>query len=93
MNKDGSTPWDEEEIIDDLVKSTGYGDPFSEECKWYDHDEDMRRFSKLHPDLVFTLMGEGENNEDIWKAVYVNGKGKRVKARIVFEEISLLSLT
>ena len=45
----------------------------ADSCKWYDHDEDMRRISKEYPDTLFHLHGEGEECGDIWDATYKNG--------------------
>lgn len=57
-----------------------------DDCKWYEHDEDMRDVSKKFPNVLFILSGEGEESGDIWKAYYKNGKVQRVKAEIVFDE-------
>ena len=51
-------------------------------CKWYDHEKDMREFTKLHPDALFILSGEGEEAGDIWKEYYKGGKCQRTKAEI-----------
>lgn len=63
----------------------GSGDT-AEECKWYEHDEDMRRFSKKYPNVLFILEGEGEESGDIWKKYYKDGKCQEVQAKLVFEE-------
>ena len=31
-----------------------------ESCKWYDHEKKLKSFSKVHPNWLFTLSGEGE---------------------------------
>lgn len=64
------------------------GEPFfrgGEEAKWYDHEEHMRAFSKRWPGILFTLEGEGEDNEDIWKKYFLNGKCQVAKAVITME--------
>ena len=43
-------------------------------CKWYEHEEEMRQFSKRFPDVVFKLSGEGEESGDIWVKYF---KGSR----------------
>lgn len=53
--------------------------------KWYEHESDLRAFSKQYPRLLFILEGEGEENEDMWKEYYVNGKMQKAKAVISFE--------
>jgi hypothetical protein len=57
-----------------------------ESCKWYSHEIDLRSFSKLHPEVLFTLKGEGEEAGDIWVEYYKNGLMQRVNAKLVFDE-------
>ena len=67
-----------------------YGNsPFYQHVKWYEYENDMRSFSKKYPDLIFVVTGEGEDNDDIWKAYFKDGLMFRAKAQIVFEEFSL----
>lgn len=69
--------------------SEGY---FSEDLKWYEHDEDMMRLSSRIPDVLFSLHGEGESQEDLWNAYYLNGKMQHCPADIYyppFEEAML----
>lgn len=56
------------------------------ETKWYDHHEDMIEFSKKHPNAVFLLSGEGEEQGDIWKAYYKNGKGVKLVPELKWPE-------
>ena len=58
----------------------------AENCKWYDHQKDLKEFSKKYPDLVFELNGEGEESGDIWKKYFQNGKVQLCNAVIVFPE-------
>lgn len=47
-----------------------------EPLKWYDHEKQLKEFSKKYPDAMFQLSGEGENGgEDIWQFYFKNGKG------------------
>jgi len=48
-------------------------DPFSQSCSWHSWEEDMRKFSKKYPEVLFTLYAEGEGQEDIWVAYFRNG--------------------
>lgn len=57
-----------------------------EECKWYDHREHMTKLSKLYPNVLLELTGEGEDPGDLWKEYYKNGKMQFVKAQIIYEE-------
>src|SRR5690242_6334705 len=49
-------------------------------CKWYEHEDDLRAFSTKYPNVLFTLHGEGEENEDIWDKYFLNGKCQVAKA-------------
>jgi len=62
-------------------------------CKWYDHKDDMLRFSQKHPDVMFTLKGEGEEAGDVWVEYYLGGKCQRCKASITFEDFDPDKLT
>lgn len=77
-----------EEMIESFIneKNPGWLNPFGGACQWYEHDEDMREFSKLYPNTVFVLHGEGKENEDIWYKYYKNGKVQEEKAQITFGE-------
>ena len=61
------------------------GDTY-DSCKWYDHEEELIDFSKDHPDLLFTLNGEGEDSGDMWFKYFKNGKIQRCQANITFDE-------
>lgn len=74
----------EQEIID----STDYSSLFDHEIKWYDCEEDMKAYSKNHPNVVFCINGEGEENGDIWKSYFKNGKMFKTKATMTFEEFN-----
>lgn len=57
----------------------------NETCKWYEHDEDLLDFSKKHPNAVFELYGDGEENA-LYKKYYKNGKMQLAPAIISFDE-------
>jgi hypothetical protein len=59
------------ELLDDLTIDE-IVDGF--ESKWYTYDSDMIELSVKYPDYVFTLSGEGDSSDDIWRAFYKSGK-------------------
>lgn len=54
--------------------------------KWYEHSEDMEKVSKLLPDLVIQVDGEGEEVGDIWRSFWKNGKVHEAKRTVIVEE-------
>ena len=89
-----------EEIIKDLhsvyeiteMALDSDGD-FENKVYWYTHEEDMAEFSKRYPEILFTLYGEGEDNTDIWREYFKNGKYHTIFAKISFDDFdeSMLS--
>lgn len=57
------------------------------EGKWYEHEKDMKKVSKLFPNVTFQIYGEGEESGDIWKDYVNNGKLSRTRAVISFEAV------
>lgn len=53
------------------------------EVKWYSHDEDMMKLSKLFPHMIFKLHGEGEEQGDIWDSYYQNGVVEICQAEVI----------
>jgi hypothetical protein len=45
----------------------------SDTYKWYEHEEDMKKLSKLFPNAVFKLSGNGEDYTDNWDKYFYNG--------------------
>lgn len=43
------------------------------EAKWYDNNEDVAVLSMFFPECRFDLEGNGEEEDDIWEATYING--------------------
>lgn len=71
------------EVFDALHEITTY-DTFDGQVKWYSYDDDMKSLSRKFPNLLLSLTGHGEEDDDIWRAYYKGGQGYRVEAEIVF---------
>lgn len=69
----------------EIIEASGHCASFDDSVKWYGHEKDMREYSKRHPETLFELSGEGEENEDIWREYYLNGKMQSCKAVITYE--------
>ena len=78
----------EEKITTDLEEISGYTIDFgwNDSCKWYDHQKHMITLSKMYPEVIFKLEGEGEESEDLWIKYFKNGKMQVCKAEITFEK-------
>lgn len=61
-------------------------------AKWYDNEKDMKGLSAMHPDILFTVYGNGEESDDMWVAYYLNGVGKSAKAKIVYTTAAELGI-
>ena len=48
--------------------------------------EQMCYLSQRLPDLLISIHGEGEFNEDIWNAYYMDGKYQHCYAKITFDD-------
>lgn len=57
-----------------------------DEVKWYDHTYDMMKFSKIFPNVVFKLHGDGEERSDMWDEYYHNGEVETCSAQIIYPE-------
>ncbi len=68
-----------------VVNVLGF-DPFADSCKRYEHDKHMCDISRMYPETIFILEGEGEESGDIWKKYYLNGKCQVAKAEVIIPE-------
>ena len=71
-------------------------DSHGETCelgKWYRHEGDMRAFSKMHPEAIFKLEGDGEDRGDVWQEFYQNGKMQRCDGNQGFESFDIKKLS
>lgn len=58
----------------------------SEFIKWYDYEDDMLTLSHRFPDILFTLYGNGEDDEDMWCAYYYDGAVQNAPAVISYDK-------
>lgn len=59
-----------------------------ESTKWYEHEKELREFSKFFPEVLFKLSGEGEESGDLWIEYYKNGKMQRCEPKITFDDFN-----
>jgi hypothetical protein len=57
-----------------------------EGSKWYEHESDLKKFSKIYPGWLFSLHGQGEQPEDIWNCYFVDGRCQVEEAVVVIGE-------
>ena len=60
------------------------------EVKWYGYHEDMIKISEEFSDIVFVLLREGEDREDVAKHYYLNGQHEGIRGEMVFGEPAML---
>lgn len=81
-----------ESLVQALVSNHFFEDrrdsEFFKNDTWYEWNEDMLKLSKLYPDVLFELSGEGEESSDIWTYWYRNGQLQGGLAQIVHPEFS-----
>jgi len=63
-----------------------------ETLKWYSFGRDMRAISKEMENYVFVLYGDGEETDDVWKAMFYRGKMIRVEQKSYFPSMNLSKL-
>ena len=59
---------------------------------WYNYGADMIKISLAYPTTVFELYGDGEDSDDYWRAVFVNGKCEQVTATLEYPPIDIKSI-
>ena len=93
--KDGGlTNKEEEKIIEelhqrDIFLDSGdltYGLFYEGKC-WL--EDEVKTVSKLFPDVIFEMYGDGDDSEDFWKGYYLNGAETICRGTIVYEECDL----
>jgi hypothetical protein len=74
------------------VTSYDYSDLEYESIKWNNHEADMTKISLAYPTTVFELYGDGEDSDDYWRQVFVNGHSKTSIAELVYPPIDIKSI-
>ena len=82
----GVTPTDGVDHEQEINTTTGYGDCFGYEIKWYEHERHMRKYSTRYPKHLFELRGAGEENGDLWIEYYKNGQMQRCRGKVVYDD-------
>lgn len=75
-------------LMDAAAKHQLIADAWAEQldaCRWYEHADDMKLFSTLFPEVLFTLEGRGEESGDLWVKYFQNGKMQEARAQISYE--------
>ncbi len=64
--------------------------------KWYNHEKEMKAFSKKYPEITFELTGCGEDinadSPDIWKKYFKDGKMQECRAKVTFDNYDIQKL-
>ena len=76
----------EEFVVNNEIYALTEDGDTRESCKWYDHEEDLKVFSKKYPNVLFKLKGEGEEFGDIWIKYFKDGKCQVAKAIMTFPD-------
>lgn len=76
----------------EISKHSMYQNCFIDYIKWDDHEKDMRKYSKKEPEMVFCLIGYGEDENDVWKKYFHNGKMQECKPKITWPKYNFKKL-
>lgn len=98
--KSGAKLIDEDYIINALLEKYEFANyaldkdgETKNSTKWYEHNENMLDISKEYPEWLFILSGAGEENGDLWKKYYLNGKVQVAKAIINYDDFDINKLS
>lgn len=72
-------------IITKTVSNKEYTHLCYEPAKWYNHVDDILALSLKFPEIIFSLHGLGEDNEDMWIKYFRNCQMQECRAQITFE--------
>lgn len=54
-------------------------------ASWGNFEKDMCELSRLYPNKIFIVDGEGEENDDVWKMYWKNGKFQESNRTVIYE--------
>lgn len=77
---------DLEEIEEAITKKYDGYNPFGDSTKWYNYEDHCRLVSLDFPSATIIISGVGEEQPDMWKHWFRNGKHKKCVAEITFNE-------
>lgn len=64
----------------------GYYVDSLEEVKWYGWHDDMIKLSAMYPGIMFTLDGNGEDGEDVWREYFRDGMSHPANIETIYEK-------
>lgn len=85
--------WDYINAHEEMIYAFGKNGDGGDNSKWYDLEKDMRELSKLFPNYLFTVHGEGEEAGDLWNKYFLDGKCQTAQAAITYEKFDLTMLS
>lgn len=57
------------------------------DLKWYEHEKDVKEISLKYNYCIFILYGIGEEYDDLWKKIFINGNLiAKIDGEIVFKD-------
>ena len=62
-------------------------------CKGYTWQKEMKELSQAFPYLLFTLEGKGDDDNDIWRAYFVDGKMQYTEAKLIYDDFDPTKLS
>lgn len=73
-------PANEQKHVHEIIVGMcdGY-DPFGDECKWYEHEKDVKSASTVAPNVIIQISGDGEEQGDEWVLYALNGETMKHK--------------
>jgi len=80
--------YDIENAIYDEQDESDYA-ALNEFCRWKHHEEDMKKISLKHPNVIFELRGYGDSPWDVWTKYFHNGKMQVAAVTITAEPVDM----